>query len=148
MKIAVIGSGYVGLPLSIAFSKYHSVISYDVNKKRVRELEKGFDCNQQHSKKEILHKKLTFTSNLDLLNNRDVYIVTVPTPIKSNNQPDLTMLKEASILVGKVIKKNTYIIFESTTYQVAQKSFAFLLLRSILNLIMKKTFLLLILQKE
>ena len=123
MKIAVIGSGYVGLPLSIAFSKYHSVISYDVNKKRVRELEKGFDCNQQHSKKEILHKKLTFTSNLDLLKNRDVYIVTVPTPIKSNNQPDLTMLKEASILVGKVIKKNTYIIFESTTYPGCTEEF-------------------------
>lgn len=123
MKIAIIGSGYVGLPLSIAFSKYYSVISYDIDKKRIEYLQKGVDLNEQHSKKEILNKRLRFTSNLDFLKGNDVYIVTVPTPIKSNNQPDLSMLKQASILVGKVVKKNTYIIFESTTYPGCTEEF-------------------------
>ncbi len=105
MKIAIIGSGYVGLPLSIAFSKYYSVIAYDINQKRVKDLIKGIDSNKQHSKKEILKKKLIFTSNKNLLKDSNIYIITVPTPIKSNNQPDLKMLKQASILVGKIIKK-------------------------------------------
>jgi UDP-N-acetyl-D-galactosamine dehydrogenase len=140
MKIAIIGSGYVGLPLSIAFSKYYSVISYDINQKRVKDLLKGIDSNQQHRKKEILKKKLIFTSNKNLLKDNDIYIITVPTPIKSNNQPDLNMLKQASILVGKIIKKNACIIFESTTYPGCTEEFCVPLIQKFSKLKFEKDF--------
>ncbi len=140
MKIAIIGSGYVGLPLSIAFSKYYSVISYDINQKRVKDLLKGIDSNQQHRKKEILKKKLIFTSNKNLLKDNDIYIITVPTPIKSNNQPDLNMLKQASILVGKIIKKNACIIFESTTYLGCTEEFCVPLIQKFSKLKFEKDF--------
>jgi len=140
MKIAIIGSGYVGLPLSIAFSKYYSVIAYDINQKRVKDLLKGIDSNQQHRKKEILKKKLIFTSNKNLLKDNDIYIITVPTPIKSNNQPDLNMLKQASILVGKIIKKNACIIFESTTYPGCTEEFCVPLIQKFSKLKFEKDF--------
>ena len=116
MNIAVIGGGYVGLPLAIAFAKYYSVICYDINNERIKELKKGQDSNKQHSKKEILQKKLNFTNDLELLKNKDVYIISVPTPINKSNQPSLQMLKHACQIVGRVIKKKSIIIYESTTY--------------------------------
>jgi UDP-N-acetyl-D-galactosamine dehydrogenase len=67
MNIAIIGGGYVGLPLAIAFAKYYSVICYDINYKRIKELRKGKDTNKQHSKKEILQKKLNFTNDLRII---------------------------------------------------------------------------------
>jgi UDP-N-acetyl-D-galactosamine dehydrogenase len=128
MSIAIIGTGYVGLPLAIALAKYHLVICYDVNKQRVEELKQGYDKNKQHFKKEILQKKLIFTYNTDLLQKKDIYIITVPTPINSTNQPDLTMLEQASILVGKLIKKNSTIVYESTTYPGCTEEFCIPLL--------------------
>ena len=128
MKIVITGAGYVGLPLAIALAKYHFVICYDINKKRIEELIKGYDKNKQHSKKEILQKKLIFTSNTDLLQKKDIYIITVPTPINSSNQPDLTMLEQASILIGKLMKKNSTIIYESTTYPGCTEEFCIPLL--------------------
>jgi UDP-N-acetyl-D-galactosamine dehydrogenase len=128
MSIAIIGTGYVGLPLAIALAKHHLVICYDVNKQRVEELKQGYDKNKQHFKKEILQKKLIFTYNSDLLPKKDFYIITVPTPINSTNQPDLTMLEQASILVGKSIKKNSTIVYESTTYPGCTEEFCIPLL--------------------
>jgi UDP-N-acetyl-D-galactosamine dehydrogenase len=128
MTIVITGAGYVGLPLAIALAKYHFVICYDVNKKRIEELTKGYDKNKQHFKKEILQKKLIFTSNTDLLQKKDIYIITVPTPINSSNQPDLTMLEQASILIGKLMKKNSTIIYESTTYPGCTEEFCIPLL--------------------
>ena len=116
MKISIIGAGYVGLPLAIAFSKYYSVVCYDVSKERIDQLNKGFDINKQYSRVEIKKIKLLYTNNADSLLNTDVFIVTVPTPIDSSNHPDLSMLKKASILVGKYIKKKSTIIYESTTF--------------------------------
>jgi len=116
MKIAIIGSGYVGLPLAIAFSKHYKVICFDININRVKELKKGNDLNKQHTKKEVLQKKIIYTSDVNLLKNSNIFIITVPTPINSSNQPDLTMLEQASELVGKNIKKNSIIVYESTTY--------------------------------
>ena len=78
MTIVITGAGYVGLPLAIALAKYHFVICYDVNKKRIEELIKGYDKNKQHFKKEILQKKLIFTSNTDLLQKKDNGIGFVP----------------------------------------------------------------------
>jgi UDP-N-acetyl-D-galactosamine dehydrogenase len=116
MKIAIVGAGYVGLPLAIAFAKYYPVTCYDINENRIKELRKGKDSNKQHFKKEILQKKIIFTNDSGLLCNKDIFIITVPTPIDLSNQPDLRMLEEASILVGKSIKKNSIIIYESTTF--------------------------------
>ena len=116
MKIAIIGSGYVGLPLAIAFSKHYKVICFDININRVKELKKGNDLNKQHTKKEVLQKKIIYTSDVNLLKNINIFIITVPTPINNSNQPDLTMLEQASELVGKNIKKNSIIVYESTTY--------------------------------
>jgi UDP-N-acetyl-D-galactosamine dehydrogenase len=140
MTIVIIGAGYVGLPLAISFAKYHSVICYDINKKRLEQLQKGYDFNQQHTKKEILKKKLTFTHDFDLLRNKDVYIITVPTPINSSNQPDLSMLRKASILIGRVMKKKSIIIYESTTYPGCTEEVCIPLLEKNSNLKYQKDF--------
>jgi UDP-N-acetyl-D-glucosamine/UDP-N-acetyl-D-galactosamine dehydrogenase len=140
MKIVIVGAGYVGLPLAIAFSKYYSVICYDVNKKRIEELTDGNDCNNQHSKKEIKKKKLIFTHDSNLLINKNIFIITVPTPINSFNQPDLTMLEKASILVAKSIKKNSIIIYESTTYPGCTMEFCIPLLEKNSKLKYEKDF--------
>jgi UDP-N-acetyl-D-galactosamine dehydrogenase len=140
MAIVIIGAGYVGLPLAISFAKYHSVICYDINKKRLEQLQKGYDFNQQHTKKEILKKKLTFTHDFDLLLNKDVYIITVPTPINSSNRPDLSMLKKASILIGRVMKKKSIIIYESTTYPGCTEEVCIPLLEKNSNLKYQKDF--------
>jgi UDP-N-acetyl-D-galactosamine dehydrogenase len=128
MNIAIIGAGYVGLPLATAFAKYYSVVCYDVNQTRVLELLKGIDSNKQHSKKEILNQNLVFTDDPNLLKNKDTYIIAVPTPINLSNQPDLRMLEQASLLVGKYIKKNSTIIYESTTYPGCTEEFCIPLL--------------------
>lgn len=116
MKIGIVGLGYVGLPLAIALSKFYNVIGYDIDIDRVNNLHLGRDINQQHFKKEILKKKLKFTSNLSSLRCANVHIITVPTPIKSDYNPDLQFLRNASISVGKILKKNNIVVFESTTY--------------------------------
>ena len=123
MSLVVIGAGYVGLPLAIAFSKYFSVVCYDIDRSRIKNLKKGFDVNQQHSRKQIKNKNLIFTDNSNLLKNSKFYIITIPTPIKSNKSPDLRMLKQASILVGKLIKNGSTIIYESTTYPGCTEEF-------------------------
>lgn len=115
-KIAIIGAGYVGLDLAIAFSKKFSVICYDINSFRIQNLKKGLDINKQHKKKDILNKRLFFSNNQEHIKNLNFYLVTVPTPINKINKPDLSMLKDASKLVGKSIKKKSVIVFESTTF--------------------------------
>jgi UDP-N-acetyl-D-galactosamine dehydrogenase len=126
--IIIIGAGYVGLPLAIAFSKKYPVICYDINKQRIKELIDGYDINQQHLKKDIKKKKLIFTYDINLLKNFFFYIITVPTPINKFNQPDLKSLKKASILVGKSIKKKSIVIYESTTYPGCTEEFCIPLL--------------------
>lgn len=140
MKICIIGTGYVGLPLAIAFSKYYEVISYDINKKRIKELQKGIDTNLQNTKKEISRKKLKFTNDPFLLNGNDIFIITVPTPINLSSQPDLSMLKSASILVGELIKKNTIVVYESTTYPGCTEEFCVPLLERYSKLSSEKDF--------
>ena len=116
MSIAIIGSGYVGLPIAISFAKFYDVVCFDVDRKRIKELKKGIDNNKQHLKNEILQKRLIYTSSSYLLKNIDIFIITVPTPIHDSNQPDLTMLEKACKLVGNYIKKKSIVIYESTTY--------------------------------
>ena len=108
-KIAIIGAGYVGLDLAIAFSKKYSVICYDVSKSRVNNLNNGIDLNKQYNKKKIVNKNLYFSNDANLIRNLEFYIVTVPTPIDKAKKPDLSMLK-CEQTVGKSINKNSMII--------------------------------------
>ena len=115
-KIAVIGLGYVGLPLAYEFSKVHDCTGYDISKKRILELKKGVDKTEEYSRDNILDSKLLFTSKEEDLFGKDFYIITVPTPLKKNNKPDLSPLQSASKTVGKYISKGSIIIYESTVY--------------------------------
>ena len=106
LKIAIIGLGYVGLPLALEFAKKRNVIGFDINKKRVNELKSGIDKNLEFSKHEFqVSKHLNFTySELDL-KSANCYIITVPTPIDKFKKPDLKPLLKASEMIGKIIKQ-------------------------------------------
>ncbi|MDU1905732.1 MAG: nucleotide sugar dehydrogenase [Dysgonomonas sp.] len=125
-KIAVIGLGYVGLPLAIEFAKKYKVLGYDINTQRVKELQNGLDHTQEADLEELksvmnLYKEdsqagLSFSYKEEDLKSFNIFIVTVPTPIDKNNSPDLTPLVKASEMLGRVIKKDDIVIYESTTY--------------------------------
>ncbi len=116
-KIAIIGLGYVGLPLAVEFGKKRDVIGLDISQARIDELKKGFDSTLEINKEE-LHDAvyLSYTSNLKDAKNCEIFIITVPTPIDSNKNPDLSALKKASKLVGNILKKGDIVIYESTVY--------------------------------
>ena len=117
-KICIIGLGYVGLPLAVAFAEKFKVIGYDTNKSRVKELEAGTDKTLEiddillHS----IRSNISYTSSIDDARGCNVYIVTVPTPIDESNRPDLSPLIKASSSVGSVLKNQDIVIFESTVY--------------------------------
>jgi UDP-N-acetyl-D-galactosamine dehydrogenase len=116
-KIAIIGLGYVGLPLAVEFAAKYDVLGFDVNPKRIQELENHKDHTLEISSEQLANaKKLTFTTDTSLLKNCNVFIVTVPTPIDQYNNPDITLLKKASSVVGKVLKKGDIVVYESTVY--------------------------------
>lgn len=124
-KIAVIGLGYVGLPLAVEFAKKYKVFGFDINAARIAELNSGVDHTLEISSddlKAVLTRDCTSalglycTSELEKINSCNVYIVTVPTPVDKNNRPDLTPLIKASETVGKVLKKGDIVIYESTVY--------------------------------
>ena len=125
LKIAIIGLGYVGLPL---FNEYYkkklNVIGYDINKIRLNNLYKNNDITKQVSSKDLkkINKK-KLTNEVTKLIDRNVYIVTVPTPINQKNEPDLSMLKKACETIGKLLIKNDTVIFESTVYPGATEEF-------------------------
>lgn len=116
-KIAVIGLGYVGLPLAVEFGKKYSTLGFDINQKRIAELVEGFDRTQESNKEDIESSKgLSFSSNIQDLQDYNVFIVTVPTPIDQFKAPDLTPLLKASKMLGGVLKKGDIVIYESTVY--------------------------------
>ena len=116
-KIALIGLGYVGLPLAVAFGKKFNVIGFDINETRVHELKQGNDITLETNSEEIkLATNLTFTTDLNEIKKCNVYIVTVPTPINQFKSPDLTPLLSATKMLGKIIKKGDIVIYESTVY--------------------------------
>ncbi len=116
-KIAIIGLGYVGLPLAIEFSKIYKVIGFDINKKRVQDLLNGYDLTRETSASELKSvKNLEYTNSLDDIKNCNIYIVTVPTPVNKNNNPDLSPIKKASKSIGNILKKNDIVIYECTVY--------------------------------
>ena len=117
LKIGVIGLGYVGLPLSVALGKKFDVIGYDKSKSRIKDLTMNIDINNEVNKKELKKSKyLTLTNEKNALVGRDIFIITVPTPILKNKRPDLRPLIEATKTTSKFIKKNGIVIYESTVY--------------------------------
>ena len=117
VKIAVIGLGYVGLPLAVEFGKVRSVVGFDVNQIRLNELSSGVDSTKEANREELAAaKNLTFTSRASDLAGCNFYIVTVPTPVNADKIPDLSMLVSASTLVGGVLKKGDVVVYESTVY--------------------------------
>jgi len=117
VKIAVIGLGYVGLPLAVEFGKVRSVVGFDVNQSRLNELSSGVDSTKETNREELAAaKNLTFTSNASDLAGCNFYIVTVPTPVNDDKIPDLSMLVSASTLVGGVLEKGDVVVYESTVY--------------------------------
>jgi UDP-N-acetyl-D-galactosamine dehydrogenase len=116
-KVAIIGLGYVGLPLAVEFGKHRKVIGFDINQKRVNELDNGHDFTLEVDS-EVLKSAthLTYTCDVKALEASNVYIVTVPTPIDDNNAPDLTPLRKASAMLATVIKTGDIVIYESTVY--------------------------------
>lgn len=127
-KIAVIGLGFVGLPLATLFASKYPVVGYDINQKRINELKQGSDATLEVSDqalKNVLQSAnpidkesvgLYFTTNESHLKSANYYIITVPTPVDKNNSPDLIPLKKASEMVGKVLKKGDVVVYESTVY--------------------------------
>ncbi len=116
-EIAVIGLGYVGLPLAIEFSKKYKVIGFDIKQKRIQELSDSFDVTSEVSTRKLkLAKYLKYTDNVNEIKDCTIYIIAIPTPINSQNKPNLKPLKNASKLIGKVLKKNDIVIYESTVF--------------------------------
>jgi UDP-N-acetyl-D-galactosamine dehydrogenase len=123
-SIAIIGLGYVGLPLAVEFGKKYPTIGFDINQRRVQELRDGIDVTLETDAQELRDAtRLTYSTNLDDLHKATVYIVTVPTPIDEHKQPDLTPLQKASETLGKVIKKGDIAIYESTVYPGATEEY-------------------------
>ncbi len=115
-RIALIGLGYVGLPIALEFAKKMSVIGFDINKDRVEMMKNGIDPSNELSKEDFQDTDILFSSNPEDLNSATFFIVAVPTPIDEYKQPDLKPLISASKTVGKVLKKGDYIVYESTVY--------------------------------
>ena len=117
LSIAIIGLGYVGLPLAVEFGKKFSVIGFDINNQRINSLNQGYDETLEISKSELKSaKSLSFTSDKDSLAKSNIYIVTVPTPIDKFKRPNLGPLKKASSMIGKFLSKGDLVIYESTVY--------------------------------
>lgn len=117
IKLAIIGLGYVGLPLAVEFGKHRSVVGFDINHKRIDQLKAGYDATQETEPETLAAAtQLTFSTNIEDLRNCNCFIVTVPTPIDEYKRPDLTPLVKASETVGKVLKEGDIVIYESTVY--------------------------------
>ena len=117
VHIAVIGQGYVGLPLAIAFGKKYPTIGFDINLPRIDDLKNGIDHTNEASPQQLISaSRLVFSSNINDIKECNIYIVTVPTPIDGFKTPDLTLLKGASKMLGDLLKKGDTVIYESTVY--------------------------------
>jgi UDP-N-acetyl-D-glucosamine/UDP-N-acetyl-D-galactosamine dehydrogenase len=115
-KLAVIGLGYVGLPIALEFARKISVIGFDINEKRIEMMRNNIDPSNELEKEAFEGCDITFTNSLDILREAKFFIVAVPTPVDEHNVPDLVPVKKASGTVGKVVKKGDYVVFESTVY--------------------------------
>jgi UDP-N-acetyl-D-glucosamine/UDP-N-acetyl-D-galactosamine dehydrogenase len=140
-KIALIGLGYVGLPLAVEFSKKRDVVGFDINHSRINDLKNGFDSTLETSTKDLKEANfLTYTTNVEDLKDCEIYIITVPTPIDCHKRPDLTPLESASKLVASVLTKGDIVIYESTVYPGATEEVCVPILEKNSNLTFNKDF--------
>ena len=115
-KVSVVGLGYVGLPVAVAFGKHGPVIGFDINESRLQELRAGKDRTNEITSEELVQTQIEFTNKTEVLAKADFHIVAVPTPIDDAHQPDLTPVLKASETVGKALKKGDIVVYESTVY--------------------------------
>ena len=140
-KIALIGLGYVGLPLAVEFGKKRTVIGFDINQKRIEALKQGMDVTLEMSKPDLKEAVyLSYTTNPDDLKECSIFIITVPTPIDKHKRPDLTPLEKSSASIGKIIKKGDIVIYESTVYPGATEEICVPILEQQSGLIFNKDF--------
>lgn len=140
-KIAIIGLGYVGLPLAVEFGKKYQTLGFDINQLRITDLRNGSDRTLEVSDTELSEaNNLNFSNNIDDLKSANIYIVTVPTPIDEHKQPDLTPLIKASEMLGEVVNKSDIIIYESTVYPGATEEICIPVVENISGLTFNKDF--------
>src|SRR6476646_8403673 len=116
-KIAIVGQGYVGLPLAVAFGQVYETIGFDIDEERIKQLQGGQDKTKQVHETDLKsHTQLRFSSDLKDIESCNTYIITVPTPINQYKSPDLTLLLHATQMIANIIKKEDLVIYESTVY--------------------------------
>ena len=141
IKIAVIGLGYVGLPLAVELGKKYYTIGFDINKKRISELKKKIDSSHEISSKQITKSsRINFTSKTEDIKICNFYIIAVPTPINNKKRPNLKLLANASNIVGKVLKEKDVVVYESTVYPGLTEEFCIPILEKNSNLKVNKNF--------
>jgi UDP-N-acetyl-D-galactosamine dehydrogenase len=139
--IAVIGLGYVGLPLALAFGAKYKILAFDINENRIQALQNGIDITGEMTGQDLLAaNKISFYFEEQTLSEADIYIVTVPTPVDEHKQPDMRALQKASELVGRVISKNNIVIYESTVYPGATEEVCIPIVESVSKLVLNKDF--------
>ncbi len=127
VQIAIVGLGYVGLPLAIEFGRRYPTIGFDTNSGRIDSLRQGHDTTLEATAEEILQaSQLSFSDNMEDIADCNVYIVAVPTPIDGLKQPDLTLLRRATQSLAPIIRQGDLVIYESTVYPAQQKRSVFL----------------------
>ena len=140
-SIAVVGLGYVGLPLAVEFGAKRKVIGFDINEARIKELNKGIDNTLETTNQELKDSiHLSFTNSLEDIKECKIFIVTVPTPIDKNNQPNLSPLKDASKAIGSILKNGDLVIYESTVYPGATEEVCVPILENVSGLSFNKDF--------
>lgn len=141
VNIAIIGLGYVGLPLAVEFGKRYQTLGFDINQARINELKSGTDNTLEVSDEELAATKdLSFSNTVDELKKANIYIVTVPTPIDDHKQPDLTPLIKASEMLGKAVSKGDIIVYESTVYPGATEEACIPVVEQVSGLIFNQDF--------
>ncbi len=133
--IAIVGLGYVGLPLAVAFAEFYPTIGYDINTNRVDELNNNQDSTLETSSEELQKAKhLSFTTNLKDITTANIYIITVPTPVDANNLPELSPLESASNAIGSILKKGDVVVYESTVFPGATEEYCAKILEDVSGL--------------
>jgi len=142
MKIAIIGLGYVGLPLAHAFAKKYDVVGFDINTARIQELKNGYDRTLELDEQQLqeVSAHLHYTTDSEAIKDANIYIVTVPTPIDASNRPNLTPLIKSSETVGSVLKKDDIVIYESTVYPGVTEEICVPVLEKISGLVFNQDF--------
>ena len=141
VNLAVIGLGYVGLPLAVEFGKNIPVVGFDINDQRIQALRQGEDSTLELTSDQLLQaKSLSFSSSVQDIKSKNIFIVTVPTPIDENNSPDLSPLRKASEMLGGVLKPGDIVVYESTVYPGATEEVCIPILESLSGLVFNQDF--------